>query len=80
MYLQQGKNTAYLRNQTAKRDIEDYGFFVEPAEIKSSVENDQGYGFFGEVGNQGQRPEGASSGRRHEDIPAAALPTGCRRQ
>lgn len=53
----------------ARPDNEDYGFFVEPAEIRSSVENTQGYGFFGEVGSQGQRPEGLSNGRRHEDIP-----------
>ncbi|MGB8077921.1 MAG: chemotaxis protein CheW, partial [Gallionella sp.] len=64
-----GQEYGLFEEPQAKRDIEDYGFFVEPAEIKSSVENDQGYGFFGEVGNQGQRPEGASSGRRHEDIP-----------
>ena len=52
----------------AKPDNEDYGFFVEPAEIRSSVENTQGYGFFGEVGNHGQRPEMTLNGR-HDDIP-----------
>jgi two-component system chemotaxis sensor kinase CheA len=51
-----------------KPEDEDYGFFVEPGTIKSSVENTQGYGFFGEVGNQGQRQEMALNGR-HDDIP-----------
>ena len=59
-----------------KAEDEGYGFFMEPGAIKSGVENAQGYGFFGDVGNQVQpsAPElngrqNDTHGRRQDDMP-----------
>jgi len=52
----------------AKAEVEDYGFFVDPGAIKSGVENAQGYGFFGEEGNQVQPPAPVLNVRK-DDVP-----------
>jgi two-component system chemotaxis sensor kinase CheA len=53
-----------------RAEDEGYGFFVEPGAIKSGVEDAQGYGFFGEVGNQpAATVPGEMPGRRQDDLP-----------
>ena len=61
------------RDRSAADELEEaqqgYGFFVEPSEIKSGVEDAQGYGFFGELKDHVQSPAQATNDQKDEPNP-----------